>query len=660
VRSTMGAPEGPEVSAPRSVAANAFPGPSQTILLEETPMRPQRKSLVGTVLVALIAPGLAVVSAGSIPTHAAAAGPGPTGDLIIQIPLRWCALEGTTAVVNPGALGEATTDQVLLRRQQRASDQIWLPGASITFRSALTAAGIGSAGFPIIDDPRPPPGSGPAAPVENPPGPGPGQVGDILFPGSPATAAEFEEARSECEEEWDHLATAVQTPLRGPIALNLGRFVDANGNPVATLGLGLPPSAWSSGPPTGPVPPWCQNPPSSSITAAEGAFMGVVDFAAVIGSGGAPDAVLDAQVVGHELGHVLQLGHGNGLDDDADATYDGFCDPGSQAAGGEDGLNAPPTIMFPSTGGITANVTTLQRGTSRGIARVSPGSQLDPPAELVNGDTLGDFRADSSQDVPSASGDMTGVGLTVNATQGRLILSHHLYGLAPSAGVGEYLAFLDLDADPTTGGPPADLGFETGFEGAELVTRVLVEGNSATPTIWRFNDERFVSVSDASVTATVASPQGEEIPFPVSGLVATQIPADVVGTVSERVRLQARSSVGAGEKADTLPGEEDGPISGGDSVLLFMTPPDFPVCSAAPELVRPGDAVKIEAAGFDRAGLASIFLGGQSIADMQLDETGSASVDVSIPSDARTGGRLITVELANAPLTADCAVQVRG
>jgi hypothetical protein len=132
-----------------------------------------------------------------------------------QIPLRWCALTGTKAVTDPGFFGAPNTTSVLLGRQLRASNQIWTPRAKITFRSPFPADVPPSAAhFPVIDDPRPPqppPNEPPAGPVESG-GFGPGQLGDILLPNSPAAAAEFEEARAECAEEWDHMA---QPPLWG-------------------------------------------------------------------------------------------------------------------------------------------------------------------------------------------------------------------------------------------------------------------------------------------------------------------------------------------------------------------------------------------------------------------------------------------------------------
>ena len=578
----------------------------------------------------------------------------------IQIPVRWCALTGTTAVIDPESLGERNTNRVLLQRQRRATQRVWLPGANIILRSAMPGALPAHRFFdlPVIDDPRPPVGVGP---VEFPPGNGPGSLGDIRFPMPEAVAAEFKEARAECEEEWDHLAVASGTSVTGPIAFNIGQFVDASGIPTADLGLGdftLAPSFVMNGS--------CLNPPN--VISASGGFMGVVDFEFLTGVGRKDK---DARVVAHEFGHVLELGHGNGFDDDGDGAYDQFCDNAFLSPPGEDPFRSPASIMHPSLSGATTTVTPLQRQTSRGIAMKYSGSQIDPPFELVPGDTVSDQRTDDALDVKSASLDMTGVSMVINAKRKRVILSHTLFGLVskrmrPNMS-GEkrsptrYAAFLDLDSDQATGGRPAKLGFRTRFKGAELVTRVLVKGRKATPTVWRFDRGRFADVTDRRVRATVSSPVGDESPFPIFDVVSAQLPAKVVGRVGSRVRLQAITA-GKGKWVDVLPGERrvSRRVRAKGSVPLFMIPPKFPVCTTRPKVVRHGDVVTIKAAGFNRRGEeVEVLLGDEPIANLELGRRGNMSTEVAIPETISGGPHLVTVELENTALTADCVLRVR-
>ena len=591
---------------------------------------------------------------------------GPAGNENIQIPLRWCALNGSPAA-------EGNTNSVLLERQMRAS-QVWTTGANITFRSPFPA-GVSEekANFPVIEDPRPPKGQGsPANPIEPGRGFGPGRLGDILRPTDsdpydtdPEDAAEFIEARAECEEEWDQMAqpppVGLGVSMKGTIALNLQEFVEAHETPTAIGGRGEPPTISTAAGEEDPRAPkaGCETPPNR-VTAVGETFIGLRDVSI-------PSTGPDATLVAHELGHTLYLGHGNGLDDDGDKKYDELCDPGDPPVG-EDWLEDPPTLMERFNNGAT-HLTPLQRGTSRAIARVTPGSQIDPPFELVNADTLSDRRVDDAQDVKGTSLDMTGVGMTINPKQERVILSHTLFGLVSKDQSTEYAAFLDLDSDQTTGGRPAELGFRTRFKGAELVTRVRVqggkikrvhpgqvgEGRTATPTVWRFEGGEFADVTNSEVTATVSAPVGEELPFPIFDVVEAQLPSDVVGHIGSRVRLQAITAGKGKDWVDVLPGEKVRRRFPAGSADLYMTPPTFPACTTIPEVAHPGEVVTLKAAGFNAPGEAvDVFLDAEPIANVELNRAGNMSTDVAIPNEPRGESHLITIRVGNSALTANC------
>ena len=92
-----------------------------------------------------------------------------------------------------------------------------------------------------------------------------------------------------------------------------------------------------------------------------------------------------------------------------------------------------------------------------------------------------------------------------NTTNQQTILAHRLLGIIPFDAVREYIMMLDLDANATTGGMPSDLGFPTGFRGAELVTRVLVhrsdEFQVAEGRVWKFEGGAFIEVTDPEIRA---------------------------------------------------------------------------------------------------------------------------------------------------------------
>ena len=147
---------------------------------------------------------------------------------MIQVPIRWCVLEGTTTDIDPSLLGEPDTDTAILHRLQRATDQIWLPGENIVFRSAMTVDVIPPANFPVIDDPHRPSDGGP------------GVLGDVSAP-STGDPTERDDAVKSCETAWDALAAAAGVTLYGPIAISVQQFVDSLGTPSLAEGQsGLP------------------------------------------------------------------------------------------------------------------------------------------------------------------------------------------------------------------------------------------------------------------------------------------------------------------------------------------------------------------------------------------------------------------------------------
>ena len=553
---------------------------------------------------------------------------GPVGNEIIQVPLRWCAMQGSTAAANPGAFGEPDTDGVLWRRHERATDQIWTPGANLTFRSAVTAAVLTNANFPIINDPN--------AAASG----GPGALGDIVDP--QINNAEWSQTLNSCTTAWNNLAASLGTPILGPIAVNINRFVDNSGNPTGLWGWG----GFSAFTPASAN--LCSNP--QAATSAQGGSIVVVDFS-VTGTG-----PLDARLVAHELGHVLRLGHGNGLDDDANGVFDDnvfACDAAETS-------NTPASIMHPTIPSAAATVTTLQRATSRAISRVYSGAQIDPPAQLVNAETLSDQRSDVLDDVSAASVDLSWVSLVVNSQAGMLVFTHALLGIVPRDETNQYAVFADLDADATTGGAPAKLGFQTAFQGAELVARVVVEpARRAVPTLWRFDGVDFIDVTDRGARAAITSPRGGEAPIPMYDVVSLELPLEVAGAVGPRVRLQAiAQQLATGKDLDVLPGGP-GEWPEASAVDLGMVPPRFPVCAVTPDQAEPGDTVTVEATDFGRADEpVHVVLGDLLIAQGVLDENGTVAIDFTIPAETRRGLRLITVGVDGTALTADCAVQI--
>ena len=72
----------------------------------------------------------------------------------IELPLRWCALQGSLAEEDPSSQAEPgqptdTTSLALWRRHERPSDRIYIPQDRVTLRSALDRT-MRSDNFPVV------------------------------------------------------------------------------------------------------------------------------------------------------------------------------------------------------------------------------------------------------------------------------------------------------------------------------------------------------------------------------------------------------------------------------------------------------------------------------------------------------------------------------
>ena len=90
--------------------------------------------------------------AGILVAQTIVAQPAAAGDFL-SVPIRWCGVEGAASMADPSVVGEVSTDDVLWRRHERPSDQIYIPQINMTFRSAATRDIVnGPYSFPIIRD----------------------------------------------------------------------------------------------------------------------------------------------------------------------------------------------------------------------------------------------------------------------------------------------------------------------------------------------------------------------------------------------------------------------------------------------------------------------------------------------------------------------------
>jgi YVTN family beta-propeller protein len=289
---------------------------------------------------------------------------------IITVPVRFCVLEKTSEAQGiagfrrerPGASDQGpivassvhtvpSSSMVDLKALfAEMNDKVWLPQAHVVF----VLAGGGEP-FLIPVDPDPTDPYDPA--VRD------GIVDDgLLRHGVEAAAAN-------CSDVWNVIHPGV---LGIPV-------VDVNGFTSGADGDALSPSFTSKLP----NPKLCVEPRQLSVDDVNGALAAVEDGANLYG-----DLPFRPYILAHELGHALTLGHGAGVDADADGLepsgdglassnpgpriYDSNCDVDWQMEQAPTGH--PPNVMEPiGSGGY---LTPLQVEQARAAAALYPGSSL--------------------------------------------------------------------------------------------------------------------------------------------------------------------------------------------------------------------------------------------------------------------------------------------
>ncbi|WP_149764690.1 hypothetical protein [Neomesorhizobium albiziae] len=336
-------------------------------------------------------------------------------------------MAGTKIATDPAFFGEPDTDSVLWRRHERPTDRIWIPGADITFRSAITWAVLTNDNFPVITD------SNTSV----------GMPGDVIDPDLD-NAADFKRAKHDCDTAWRSKNWLAGTPVVGITGVSINRFVDNNGNPTSTGGHGRTGLySYTSSPD-----PFCIAPQDLAITEA-GGFL-VVDPSTNHAAYMANSFEGDSRLIGHEIGHVLGLEHGDGVDSNDNNVFDGYppsrgCDPNEPQVA----TSFSPSIMNnPSTNLVTRNRpgNRDQFTRARAFASKLSGGLTDPPGFLAPGPSIGDRAFDPYDDVSSRSVDVLSVGLAFSPIREAVMLSQELFGLIDGKETNQYLFFLDLDA----------------------------------------------------------------------------------------------------------------------------------------------------------------------------------------------------------------------
>jgi Tol biopolymer transport system component len=533
----------------------------------------------------------------------------------IQIPTRWCGVQGSPSMTSPRVVGENSTNNVLLRRLMRVNDNIYMPQAAIGLRSGATAK---IPDFPIIPDPNTQIGT----------------PGDVSF-GSGFDYSELTRLVCSCKAVWQTRDPTVT----GLTALHINQFVvvgsDGVARPDSTLGIARL-SLLSNG--------------ATQLTG--GAAM--IDNAYTL-----PTSTLRVRqrdrfdkTLGHELGHRLTLEHGNGVDDDID-------EPG-EGGPGDTFPYVGPNLMQYQAEGITITPAQSTRMRSQALRHIPDRAVDSVPPPLANGKVdpnCNNLRA------AEAFIDIVDFGVAQDQEVKTITFFTSTAGLLPEDVLDvNYFFFADLDNNPSTGGSPADIGFSTTVQGVEFIGQVEVDVihgfPQAIPTVLLFQAGQFVGVTDPSIQAAVLTESVELLQELDQPLGASEVP------ISQNIQLKFRDDLLAPMSTNIVLGTlTQNPITGtmdNAEAALTFEPPSFPSCQVNPEVVTPGNEVTVAARNLPPNVPAEIFLGSDPVATDQIDNSGNITVRFVIPADAATGDRGITIVAENTSITADCSLVIAG
>lgn len=545
------------------------------------------------------------------------------GSQTLTVPIRWCALQGTSAAVNPACVGETSTKRVLFRRYTRTTAAHFLPFCNVSLRSAATFV---QPAFPVIADPC----NGSVNPSCK------GVQGDVIL-----GAFEHIQMMQSCAAAWNALGVGDI----GVLAVDIRRFIDAQGTPTGTLGA------------------------TTDYGSVAGMEVAVIDNDFTLATPNQPAGCVTPepfvpdptdQILGHEFGHSHSLPH----------TMPNMGDPST--------LMNPlyPLVDFLTSGGTGQTDTVcpnpappLGSLTQCGRVRIyglcnTNGIEVDPPPVV---DSLPLEVGNASPDHV----DLRKVGLISDSNFGKGTFFWHA-GLFPRqiAGV-EYAFALDVDADPGTGGDPGLVGLPLTLPGAELVGRVEVsrDAQSGSPTfgtvgrLWRFVGGSFIPVPSPGSTAREitmqilqAAPASLPDELPWGTFVDIEFDRTLLevspGVPATTVRFQASATDGAALRSPS----RDLPPPGD----LFLVAPPLPACSVTPAEAAAGTVVTVSASGLSRNRSTQVLLGSAVLANGTTDSTGATASQFVVPVGTVSGTHAVSIEIYDATdaVTADCSLSV--
>ncbi len=565
----------------------------------------------------------------------------------VTIPISWCAVKGSRAaaddpnIPNPYGGTDHTTDEVLWRRHERATDNIYnnnpLNGgdqAQISFRSAINDALHTTLNFPKIDDPNPA-----------------GTEGDLNRVAN--LGQEYRDMLLECKNEWANLSVIHPGVVSGIFAMNARLTVNDAGQITDTIGTGrCARNALNE----------C-NPYDGHLYVIDNSFM-LYGISSGLSS---PEPWMNKdeydQSVSHELGHTLNLDHRNG---DILALMNT-----NQQHNGADGRVSNFKI-YPT------EITEMRQTALDYI----PGTYTDPGDKIIQGNAVQAIKVDKVKENKALKPyeDIALSSVTLDKKKNTVSFGQELYGLLPKKSIlqdeskGEYWTLVDLDNNKNTGGSKNMLmnisAPLVNISGIDLAILEKVNNfnttnvNNIIGSAWIFKDNSTLELSPNDVRFGLQSStihHGDH----ADGM--KQVPENEIALYdtiyatlnsTNLIKLDSPFSVQSfvisnGKIVDELDYTQDEPK------FLELSQPFFPVCHANQDTTV-GENVTVNASGLLPKSNIHALLGTRLVANGTTDSFGNSTVKFIIPQNTTIGLHLMTIGVDNTALTADCQINVVG
>jgi len=550
-----------------------------------------------------------------------------------HVPISWCAVRGSPAVDNPNLAGDTTTNNILWRRHERPTDNIYVNPTGITFRSAINSFTMQGFSFPTFTDTTPTPNTG-----------RPGDLRDITD-----NPTEFLTMVNLCGQAWNGLGRAGV----GIMAININLFHNAAGDYLNTVGYGgcVQNAAGD-----------CIMPINGRAALADNHYL----YPGVPNPNWPPTP-------GDPNGTRRFTANGLPITDPWDiAAGHAF----ARAMGLPERLNVF-ALMMPAlqdnngdgqadNRSLNSTEVTALRAATANVPHVEtdPQGQFDPGAFVTHEHYDGIAEFDDQPPHLDLSHVTAGLELETN----RVFFDQHVLGLLPEEEQMEFWFLLDTDGADfgADSGLLAESGVpETHFEGVELAARVIVQGGVVTLVeVSQYAEGGLFPVDGYSaelltlVMHPITLPEGEgeteAAPIPVSHSVRLELPDELHDIeAGQEFRLHVITTHEAREFVDHLDDEE-----GRHGRAFTLEPPVFPHCAARAD-GAPGGSVPVVLDGLTPNAPIHGLLGPDLVFTGVSDEQGGGLINLPIPEGTEPGYHLVTVGVDDTALTADCVVFVQ-